>query len=92
VDYDRFPEECGKEVEILRKAGISCFSVAEADPKGEEQKHAVLEEWGPRVAMMGQIPGAEKFKGVIAGLIRGKLEDCMDEEDVNGLLSELHLN
>ena len=41
--------------------------------------------------MMGQIPGAERFKGAIAGLIRGKLEDCMDEENVNALLLVLHL-
>ncbi len=91
ADYGRFLEECAKETEVLGKAGIACFSVEEADPAGEKQKQAVLAEWGPRVAMMGQIPGAEKFKGVIAGLIRGKLEDCMDEEDVDGLLSELHL-
>lgn len=91
TDYGRFLTECRKETEVLRKAEIACFSVEEADPCGEEQKKAVLEEWGPRVAMMGQVPGLEKYKGVVASLIQGKLEDCMDAADLDGLLSEMGL-
>jgi hexosaminidase len=88
TSYQEFLKICQEQLRWMKADGIAHFTIEEADPDKAAQKRSVLAEWSPKIKT-ARLMGMEQYAPIICGLVRKKLSDTMEYEEVDEILSEL---